>query len=90
MVATAKSFAIATAIDVAVGVVCFIVFCILRRQHHWRRYYTPKRCGSLASHASKRHDCVQSMCYGARRPSILWWVGTAAPRHLLYMSRLLV
>jgi len=43
MVATAKSFAIATAIDVAVGVVCFIVFCFLRRQHHWRRYYTPKR-----------------------------------------------
>jgi hypothetical protein len=43
MVATAKSFSIAVALDIAVGVVCFVAFCILRRQQAWRRYYAPKR-----------------------------------------------
>ena len=43
MAVTAMSFLIALAIDIAVGVVCFLVFCALRKMQAWRRFYAPKR-----------------------------------------------
>lgn len=43
MAVSAKSFLIALAIDVAIGLVCFLAFCVLRKMQAWRRFYAPKR-----------------------------------------------